>query len=220
MAAQHIHGAHVLFQNLIGPACQLFAGLLFESVQNKTGKEKVVDHIAFFGDGAICPLFVAGVDFRQKGDTVRLGHIGDLLEKLPGAGVVEEVFGTYFFRRVGKSIQPDDLCAITGQGRQGLLVEVQHQRGFDVQVHLAKIMLFAVFIHVHLLIERVPIRLLRAVGKLHHQHRQARLAEEHIFNILLPGDQHTFFIQVAASSPKFIPVYEKVPVFRSLTLFQ
>ena len=80
-------------------------------------------------------------------------------------------------------------------------------------------MFLAVLVHVHLLVEGVPIGALGAVGKLHHQHGQAGLAEEHVLDVLLPGDQDALFVQVAAAFPELVPVDEEILIGRGVPFF-
>ena len=101
-----------------------------------------------------------------------------------------------------------------------MLIELLHQGGVDVQVHLAQVVLPAVPVHVHLLVEGVPVGALGAVGKLHHQHGQAGFAEEHILDVLLPGNQDALFVDVAAAFPELVPVDEEVLILRGVALLE
>ncbi len=76
-----------------------------------------------------------------------------------------------------------------------------------------------VLVHVHLLVEGVPIGALGAVGELYHQHGQAGLAEEHVLDVLLPGNQHALFVQLAAAFPELVPVDEEILIGGGVPFF-
>ena len=139
MAAQHVHHAHALLLNVIDPAHQIFKILVLEGIQNQAGQEEVVGHAARLAQLLVGLFPVAGVDFGQDAQAVLLGNAAHPLQHLPGVWLIQEVLGAGGFGGVGKSVQTDDPGAVVRQLVQGLVVELPHQRGGHVQVHLAQI---------------------------------------------------------------------------------
>ena len=72
----------------------------------------------------------------------------------------------------------------------------------------------------HLLVERVPVGLLAAVGHAHHEDRQPRLAEEHGLDQGRVGLHVALVGHLAVPRPEGVPVDEEVPVRRPLALGQ
>ena len=139
MAAQHVQRAEAPPEDLPGPGRQRFAVLLLQGVQDQPGEEEVVNHVALLPDRPVYALPIAGMDLRQQrqGQGIRqFPHPG---EQVPGAGIVHEIPGTHFLGRIGKRVKPDNARPVVPQAPQGISVELPHQRGTDVQVHLAQV---------------------------------------------------------------------------------
>jgi len=72
----------------------------------------------------------------------------------------------------------------------------------------------------HLLVEGVPVGLLRAIGHADHEDRQAGLAEEHVLDEVLIGLDVALRGHLAVAVPERVPVDEEVRVLRGLPVAQ
>ena len=127
VAAQHIHGANLLFHQFIDPFFQIYAAFALHGINDQARQEEIIDHIALGGQQLVGFLPIAGVNLRQQGQAQRLGNVRHPVQQLPGAGVVQEVPLPHLLRCIGKGIQPDDGRAVACQGFQGSAVVIPHQ---------------------------------------------------------------------------------------------
>ena len=79
------------------------------------------------------------MDLRKQRQVIFVCQFADFFQQFPGSRLIQEVFLTRLLRRIGKCIQTDDLCAVSSQCFQSILIELPYQRGFDVQIHLSQV---------------------------------------------------------------------------------
>ena len=139
VAAQHVYRADALVPFFLGPPGQIFAGMVFDGINDQPRQEEVIGHVALPGQGAVCAFGIAGVDFRQEGQPQRLSHAVNLLQQVPGFRLVHEVAPSRLLGSVGEGIQPDDGRTIASQLFQCFTIILPHQGRFQVEIHLPQV---------------------------------------------------------------------------------
>ena len=139
MTAQHVDYMDLFFHQFFCPAFQCGTVGTLQCIDDQTRQEEIIGHVTLFCNLLVVLLAVACMDLRKQSQVILVCQFADFFQQFPGSRLIQEVFLTRLLRRIGKCIQTDDLCAVSCQCFQSIVIELPYQRGFDVQIHLSQV---------------------------------------------------------------------------------